>query len=243
MSAIVEASRIHKSYRVSSTPNEVLKGLDLSIEKGEFVALVAPSGEGKSTLLHILSALDTPDSGRVMIDGHNVTAMDEERRTIFRRDRIGVVFQFFNLVPTLTAAENVALPLRIASQRGMGGRVHELMDRLKLHGLEGHRPNEISGGEQQRIAIARALITKPAIVVADEPTGNLDFATAHEVMSVLDEAHQEGQTVIMATHSARSAAFANRVVVLLGGQIVDDFPVGDPRDVGALVSRLETHGL
>lgn len=243
MPAILEATDLHKAFRISATPHEVLSGVSLSVEQGQFVALVAPSGEGKSTLLHVLSGLDTADSGRVVIDGQDVTAMNEEERTVFRRTKIGFVFQFFNLVPTLTAAENVALPYRIGGTGSDFGRVSELMNRLGLHGLQGHRPDEISGGEQQRIAIARALVTQPAIVMADEPTGNLDFVTGNEVLEVLRSFNSDGQTVIMATHSARAAAAADRVLVLRGGAIVDDIAGGRATSVNSLVQKLQEHGL
>ncbi|HEX6488119.1 MAG TPA: ABC transporter ATP-binding protein [Candidatus Dormibacteraeota bacterium] len=243
MAAILEASDLHKAFRISTTPHEVLRGVNVTVEQGQFVALVAPSGEGKSTLLHVLSGLDSADSGRVVIDGQDVTAMDEEQRTVFRRAHIGFVFQFFNLVPNLTAAENVALPFRIAGQRSDFDRVSELMGRLGLHGLQGHRPDEISGGEQQRIAIARALVTRPSIVMADEPTGNLDFNTGNEVLELVRSFVEEGQTVIMATHSARAAARADRVLVLKGGEIVDDISAKGASSVTELVTRLQEHGL
>jgi putative ABC transport system ATP-binding protein len=243
MPAILEAVGLQKAYRISATPHEVLRGIDLTVDRGEFVAVVAPSGEGKSTLLHLLSGLDTPDRGRVVVAGQDLTEMDEEARTIFRRGQIGFVFQFFNLVPNLTAAENVALPFRIAGQPADYQRVSELMSRLGLRGLQGHRPEEISGGEQQRIAIARALVTRPAILMADEPTGNLDFNTGNEVLSLLRSFNREGQTVVMATHSARAASQANRVVVLKEGRLADSIEVTDGASVPALVQRLQDHGL
>jgi len=243
MPAILEATDLRKAFRISATPHEVLRGVSLTIEQGQFIALVAPSGEGKSTLLHVLSGLDAADSGRIVIDGQDVTAMNEEQRTIFRRKNIGFVFQFFNLVPTLTAAENVALPFRIGGEGSDFGRVSELMGRLSLHGLQGHRPDEISGGEQQRIAIARALVTRPALVMADEPTGNLDFVTGNEVLDVLRSFNEEGQTVIMATHSARAAAAADRVLVLRDGQIVDDIVRDKAASISSLVEKLQAHGL
>ena len=243
MPAILEAAGLQKAFRISATPHEVLRGIDIEVQQGEFVALVAPSGEGKSTLLHVLSGLDVPDSGRVVIDSQDITAMGEEPRTLFRRSHIGFVFQFFNLVPNLSAAENVALPFRIAGQPADYERVSELMSRLGLHGLQGHRPDEISGGEQQRIAIARALVTRPAILMADEPTGNLDFVTGNEVLRVLKSFNHEGQTVVMATHSARAASQADRVVVLKGGLIAEDIAVKNGGSVQVLVQRLQDHGL
>jgi len=178
---IVVADNLNKEFSISLTPRPVVDRVSFSVGEGELVAIMGPSGCGKSTLLHLLAGLEPPDSGRVLIAGHDITAMDERSRTIFRREQIGFVFQFFNLIPNLTAAENIALPLRIAGQRsGAMDRVSDLMRDLNLRGLQGHRPEEISGGEQQRVAIARALLNQPAIVIADEPTGNLDFSTGND---------------------------------------------------------------
>jgi putative ABC transport system ATP-binding protein len=183
----------------------------------------------------------------VLIEGHDITAMDERSRTIFRREQIGFVFQFFNLVPNLTAAENIALPLRIAGQRsGTMDRVSDLMRDLNLRDLQGHRPEEISGGEQQRVAIARALLNQPAIVIADEPTGNLDFNTGNDVLELIwSRCVNEGQTAILATHDARAAAYADRVQVMRDGRIIETIELGRRQDHSAttLIARLAQLGL
>jgi putative ABC transport system ATP-binding protein len=241
------ADGLTKTYRISQTPHVVVDHVSFSIKPGEFVAVMGPSGCGKSTLLHLVGGLEPPDSGRVVIEGKDVTAMNDHDRTIFRREEIGFVFQFFNLVPNLTAAENIALPLRIAGERSARfDRVSDLMRDLNLRNLQGHRPEEISGGEQQRVAIARALLMEPALLIADEPTGNLDYTTGREVLDLV-WAHctARGQTVILATHDARAAAFADRVFVMQDGRIVDTIDLGRRQDHNAapLISRLAQLGL
>ena len=230
----------------------MLDDVSLTVRRGEFLALMGPSGCGKSTLLHILGGLEPPDSGTVRVEGSNLYALNDGQRSAFRRDRIGFVFQFFNLVPSLTAAENIALPLRL---RGEGGirrrrevrdRVTALMSLLNLHGLQGHGPEEISGGEQQRVAIARALAAAPALLLADEPTGNLDWTTGHEVMGLLGRlCRSEHQTTVLVTHDARVAAYADRVLIMRDGKIVDEITLPHPRadenghpDATPLVQRL-----
>ncbi len=231
--------------------------MSLHVERGEFVALMGPSGCGKSTLLHILGGLEPPDAGTVTIEGRSLYSQDDGALSAFRRDRIGFVFQFFNLLPNLTAAENVALPLRLrnegsrrhrdsrVSAHDIAERVALLMDQLNLHGLQGHGPEEISGGEQQRVAIARALAAAPALLLADEPTGNLDWTTGHEVMALLGRlCRSQQQTTVLVTHDARVAAHADRVLVMRDGQIVDEVALshgedaGTPAAVGVLVERL-----
>jgi putative ABC transport system ATP-binding protein len=259
---VVAVEGVRKGYRISREPRDVLAGVSLEVARGEFVAIMGPSGCGKSTLLHVLGGLEPPDEGSVTIDGRDLYSLDDERLAAFRRDHIGLVFQFFNLIPSLTAAENVALPLRLRGRaRGTarwGGpsrrrvirrRVHALMDQLDLHGLQGHGPEEISGGEQQRVALARALAVAPAVLLADEPTGNLDWATAHEVMALLARlCRSEGQTTVVVTHDARTAAWADRVLVMRDGAVVDEVRLGR-RDVAAapdpapLVARLVELGL
>jgi len=252
---------VSKSFQISRPPRTVLDGISFEIYAGEFVALMGQSGAGKSTLLHIMGGLDPPDSGRVLIDGRDLYAMDDTERSAFRRDHIGFVFQFFNLLPSLTAAENVALPLRLRGGSRRGGptrpdrravaeRVSVLMDQLSLHGLQGHGPEEISGGEQQRVAIARALAAAPTLLLADEPTGNLDRPSGDEVMHLLARLCRErAQTTIVVTHEARVAAYADRVLVISDGKLVDEVAVeagvadGDPRGVRALARRLEHHDL
>ena len=255
---VISADGLHKTYRISRPPREVLRGVSLRVGAGEFVAVMGASGSGKSTLLYTLGGLESPDRGSVRIRGIDMYALNDTARSAFRRDHIGFVFQSFNLLPSLTAAENVALPLRLRndSPLGLGGRrvsrgditdrVRSLMDQLNLHGLQGHGPDEISGGEQQRVAIARALVAAPALLLADEPTGNLDWTSGHEVMGLLSRlARSEGQTTIVVTHDARVAAYADRVLVMRDGAIIDDVPMKHrptaPEaipDPGALVARL-----
>jgi putative ABC transport system ATP-binding protein len=235
----------------------VLRGVSLRVRHGEFVALMGPSGCGKSTLLHILGGLEPPDRGSVHIRGSDVYRLNDERRSAFRRDHIGFVFQSFNLLPTLTAAENVALPLRLrsasplrlrqrVSRRDIQDRVSALMDQLNLRGLQGHGPEEISGGEQQRVAIARALAAAPSLLLADEPTGNLDWTTGHEVMNLLARLCRiERQTTVLVTHDARVAAYADRVLVMRDGQIVDEVELAHDDSAGLpdpapLIARLST---
>jgi putative ABC transport system ATP-binding protein len=244
---IVVADNLSKGFSISLTPRPVVDRVSFTVGAGELVAIMGPSGCGKSTLLHLLAGLEPPDSGRVLVEGHDITAMDERRRTIFRREQIGFVFQFFNLVPNLTAAENIALPLRIAGQRsGAMDRVSDLMRDLNLRDLQGHRPEEISGGEQQRVAIARALLNEPAIVIADEPTGNLDFNTGNDVLDLIwSRCVNQGQTAILATHDARAAAYADRVLVMRDGRIIDSIELGRRQDHSAtpLIARLAQLGL
>ena len=245
--AILVADGVTKSYRISATPHTVVDDVSLSVHRGELVAIMGPSGCGKSTLLHLLAGLEPADTGRVLIDGEDLTAMDERGRTIFRRENIGFVFQFFNLVPNLTAAENISLPLRIAGARNSHfDRVADLMRDLNLRGLQGHRPDEISGGEQQRVAIARALLMKPRVIMADEPTGNLDFTTGNEVLELLwSRCAEAGETALIATHDARAAAFADRVLVMRDGKIIETVELGRRTDHHAtpLISRLAQLGL
>jgi putative ABC transport system ATP-binding protein len=221
-------------YRVSKPPREAIRDVSLTVESGDFVAIMGPSGCGKSTLLHTLGGLEPPDQGSVTIQGIDVYALADEERSAFRRDHIGVVFQFFNLLPTLTAAENVALPLRLRneapsrhrqklSRQVIGDRVNALMDQLNLHGLQGHGPEEISGGEQQRVALARALAASPSLLLADEPTGNLDWTSGHEVMALITRlCRQEHQTALLVTHDARVAAYTDRVLIMRDGEVIDD---------------------
>jgi putative ABC transport system ATP-binding protein len=254
---IVVASGLHKIYRVSRPPREAIRGVSLTVSAGEFIAIMGPSGCGKSTLLHMLGGLEPPDQGTVEVQGIDMYALGDEERSAFRRDHIGVVFQFFNLLPTLTAAENVALPLRLRneaparhrqklSRQAIGDRVDALMEQLNLHGLQGHGPEEISGGEQQRVALARALAASPSLLLADEPTGNLDWTSGHEVMALLTRlCRQEHQTAVLVTHDARVAAYADRVLIMRDGVVVDEValshdgkaPESIP-DPGVLVARL-----
>ncbi len=253
---VVVAEGLHKTFHVSRPPREVLRGVSLTVRHGEFVAIMGASGSGKSTLLHILGGLEPPDRGAVRIQGADVYALPDTERSAFRRDHIGVVFQLYNLLPALTAAENVALPLRLRSESwlrpwtrhaahtSIGERVGVLMEQLDLHGLQGHGADEISGGEQQRVAIARALVAAPSLLLADEPTGNLDWKTGHDVMRLLARlCRSEQQTTVLVTHDARVAAYADRVIVMRDGAFVDEVqqPYGGAAaspDPATLVARL-----
>jgi putative ABC transport system ATP-binding protein len=224
----------------------VLRGVSLTVNHGEFVAIMGASGCGKSTLLHMLGGLEAPDSGVVRVQGTDLYAMSDTARSAYRRDHIGFVFQFFNLLPSMTAAENVALPLRLrneswlrpthrVAQGAIKERVSALMDQLGLHGLQGHGPEEISGGEQQRVAIARALAAAPALLLADEPTGNLDWNARHEVLALLVQlCRMERQTTLLVTHDAVAAAYADRVVVMRDGVFVDEITLSHPDGDGAV---------
>jgi putative ABC transport system ATP-binding protein len=245
----LDARELSRTYRISRRPRPAVDGVSLQVRQGEFVAVMGPSGCGKSTLLNLLGGLDQPDHGRVVIAGNDLSRMSDRDLAHYRRDHIGVVFQSFNLVSSLTAAENVALPLRLRgraapSPSAVRERVTTLMDAMNLHGLQGHSPEETSGGEQQRVAIARALAAAPELLLADEPTGNLDWTTSHEVMGTLDRyCRREGVTVVLVTHDARMAAYADRVLIMRDGAITDEAAMparepGDEPDPRPLIERL-----
>jgi putative ABC transport system ATP-binding protein len=222
---ILEATRLRKQYQLGEQPVNALAGVELAVEQGDFLAIMGPSGSGKSTLLHLLGGLDRPSDGEITLAGMRLSVLNDNRATLARRRNVGFVFQSFNLLPTLTAEENITLPLTIDGQNP--ARFRERIDTLvKLVGLEDrrrHKPDQLSGGEQQRVAIARALVTQPAIVLADEPTGNLDSKTGAVIMQLLRRSRQElGQTIIMVTHDPRAATYADRVVFLRDGQIHHD---------------------
>jgi putative ABC transport system ATP-binding protein len=209
---------------------DALQGVDLGIEQGEFVAIMGPSGAGKSTLLHLMGGLDTPSDGDVLLGGKRLAHLSDDQVTIVRRREIGFIFQFFNLLPTLNAAENVALPLLIDGKRleDYAGRVAELLELVGLGDRRDHKPDQLSGGQQQRVAIARALVTEPKIVLADEPTGNLDSKSGKEILELLRRACDEKQqTIVMVTHDAYAAAYADRVVFLRDGQQVRELKQSD----------------
>ena len=219
--SVVSARAVVKTYHQGDDAIHALRGVDLVVEAGEFLVITGASGSGKSTLLHVLGALDRPDSGEVAIEGRLLSSMGEEELALLRRRRLGFVLQFFNLLPTLDAAENAAFPLLLdgvpdALQRGAAA-----LDQVGLAHRRNHRPSQLSGGEQQRVALARALVTAPAVVMADEPTGNLDSATGHEILSLLRRTADSGQTIVMVTHDERSAAIADRVVHLRDGVLIE----------------------
>lgn len=222
---MLQFESVSKVYQRRGVLTRALDGLCLSVNAGEFVAVVGPSGSGKSTLLHLAAALDTPSSGRVHIDGLDLAAMSEPQRTDLRRRRVGLVFQFFNLLPTLSIERNVAMPLLLAgaSFAGVRARVHALLEKIDLAKRAAALPDELSGGQMQRVAIARALVIEPALLLADEPTGNLDSATSDAILSLIrDTARHNGRTTVMVTHDPRVAAAADRIVRLRDGRIDTD---------------------
>jgi putative ABC transport system ATP-binding protein len=232
--AAIEVHELLKQYGAGATLVQALRGVDLSIGRGEFVAIMGPSGSGKSTLLHILGALESPTSGTVSVEGNRYDGLDDKRLTRFRRDHIGFVFQFFNLLGSLSAIENVLLPALIAGRRddALVERAHVLLDTVGLGDRAGHLPSELSGGEQQRVSIARALLLSPELVLADEPTGNLDSRAGKGVLRLLREVNRtERHTIVMVTHDPSAAASADRVVFLRDGQIAGEVPGGSTERV------------
>jgi putative ABC transport system ATP-binding protein len=221
--AAVTASGVTRRYGDGESAVDALRGVSLEVPTGQFTAVMGPSGSGKSTLMHLLAGLDTPTSGTVVVGGQDITAMSDRRLTRLRRKHIGFVFQSFNLLPTLSAEENIVLPLAIAGRRPDRETLDALLARVGLSERRGHRPSELSGGQQQRVAIARALITAPTILFADEPTGNLDSTSGAEVLQMLrDAVDLDRQTTLMVTHDPRAAATADRVLFLADGRIVAD---------------------
>src|SRR5205807_1414249 len=205
------------------TAVHALRGVDLDVQRGKLTAIMGPSGSGKSTLMHILAGLDRPTAGEVAIEGTTITNLDDDRLTKLRREHIGFVFQFFNLLPMLTAEENIVLPLSIAGEKPDDPWLDELLKATGLADRRSHRPAELSGGQQQRVAIARALVSRPTVVFADEPTGNLDSATSGEILQLMRASVDDyGQTTMMVTHDARAAAIADRILFLGDGLIVKD---------------------
>ncbi len=236
----VEVADLVKVYGSGMTAVRALKGVSLRFAAGEFAAIMGPSGSGKSTLLHVLGALEEPSSGRVVLGDTDLSGLSDRKLTLLRRARMGFVFQFFNLIPTLTAEENVLLPVLISGGRPgkYEKRLDELMSLVGLEERRTHRPDALSGGEQQRVAIARALIRHPDVILADEPTGNLDSKTGAGVLGLLRaSATRYGQTVVMVTHDPRAAAVADRVVFLADGRVVDE---AYGPDVDAIFERIKT---
>ncbi len=221
--AVVRARDLSKRYGKGDATVHALRGASVELERGRFTAVMGPSGSGKSTLMHILAGLDQPTSGSVEIDGVEITRLKERQLTRLRRDKVGFIFQSFNLLPMLSAAENLVLPLTIAGRRPDRGWLDTLVGRVGLGDRLEHRPSELSGGQQQRVAVARALVAKPAVLFADEPTGNLDSRTGQEVLDLLRRSVDEfGQTIVMVTHDAGAATAADRVLFLKDGEIVLD---------------------
>ena len=241
---MLQLDNVVKSYRQGTQRVEALRGVSLKIDSHGFFAVMGPSGSGKTTLLHLAAGLDQADSGSVIVDGENLTTLSESKLTLFRRRRIGVVFQKFNLIPTLTAEQNVALPGVIdrTPRATLEPRVKELMEQLGIANRASHRPDALSGGEQQRVAIARALLFRPAVILADEPTGNLDSANSLRLWQQLGElASTQKVTVIMVTHEPAAAAHCQRVFVLGDGLLKGEFEVTD-RDPAGVASRYQQLG-
>jgi putative ABC transport system ATP-binding protein len=232
MDSIVTATDLRRRYGEGHAAVDALAGISTAFERGRFSAIMGPSGSGKSTLMHILAGLDRPTSGSVMLDETEITGLDDGDLTRLRRDKLGFIFQFFNLIPVLTAEENIVLPLSIAGRKPDEEWVRRLIDTVGLADRLTHRPAELSGGQQQRVAVARALVSKPAVVFADEPTGNLDSKSSEEVLRMLRQSVDDlGQTVIMVTHDPEAASHADRLVVLRDGLVVHDAAAGTADDV------------
>lgn len=222
---VLEARQIRKQYKMGEHEVHALAGIELQVEKGEFMAIMGPSGSGKSTLLHLLGGLDVPTDGNIILAGQSLDRLSEKKATLVRRHNVGFVFQFFNLLPLLSAEENILLPVIIDGKdpRKYRDRLDSLLELVNLMDRRHHKPDQLSGGEQQRVAIARALITQPAILLADEPTGNLDSKTGTAIMELLRRSCEElEQTVIVVTHDARAAAYAQRVIFLRDGLVVKE---------------------
>ncbi len=223
---IIQTENLTRTYTVGNSIVNALRAVNLEVEIGEFVALMGPSGSGKSTMMHLLGCLDTPTAGRYLLEGRDVSTLLKDERAQVRNARIGFIFQTFNLLPRLDALDNVALPL-LYGQYGpdVEKRAEEALERVGLRPRAQHKPNELSGGERQRVAIARALVTKPALILADEPTGNLDSKTGADIMGLLVELCAEGHTILMVTHDAQVAAYARRSLHMQDGEIVNGRPI------------------
>jgi putative ABC transport system ATP-binding protein len=236
--AVVQATDLTRRYGEGEAVVNALQGVSLAVQPGELVAVMGPSGSGKSTLMHLLAALDRPTSGTVAIAGEDVGSLNDREVTLLRRRHIGFVFQFFNLLPMLTAEENVKLPLSIAGEKPDPEFFEDLLKRVGLSDRRKHRPSELSGGQQQRVAIARALVSKPTVVFADEPTGNLDSQTGADILALLRSSAQElDQTMVMVTHDANAAEIADRVLFLADGAIVEELPRSGATEILAAMAR------
>ncbi|MBN1346576.1 MAG: ABC transporter ATP-binding protein [Phycisphaerae bacterium] len=246
MDAILQIRDVHKYYSTGAEPVHALRGVSLDVPQGQFAAIMGSSGSGKSTLLHLSGGLDPVDEGHIVIEGRDITSMSDHNRTVFRRRRLGVVFQAYNLLPTLTARENVGLPLLVdrAPMAEIQSKTDRLLDLFELTHRADHRPDAMSGGEQQRVAIARALMNDPAVILADEPTGNLDSANAEKIWELLRTlVREQGTTVLMVTHEAAGASYADVVHVLRDGQLIGSIDSGgqvDTQHVAGEYLRINT---
>ncbi|HUS14933.1 MAG TPA: ABC transporter ATP-binding protein [Chloroflexia bacterium] len=239
--AILQTENLTKTYGSGGTAVKALDHINLSVDPGEFVAIMGPSGCGKSTLLHMLGGLDKPDGGHVRLDGTDLATLNDTALTILRRQKIGFVFQFFNLITVLSALENVKLPLALGGNaREADARARDWLGRVGLGDRLNNRPSQLSGGQQQRVALARALVTEPGLILADEPTGNLDSRGAEEMLRFLRKAVDEwGRTVIMVTHDARMAAYAGRIIFLKDGTVVDDTRLTAQTTLDSVLEKVE----
>jgi putative ABC transport system ATP-binding protein len=238
---ILEANDVSKQYRMGEVKVDALDEVDFVVEKGEFVAVMGPSGSGKSTLLHLLGGLDKPTDGEVTLGGRKLSVMSDKEVTLARRRNVGFVFQFYNLLPTLTAEENIALPLLIDGKKikKYQSKMDELLELVGLTERRKHKPDQLSGGEQQRVAIARAFVNDPDIVLADEPTGNLDSRAGEEIMKLLRRSCDElGQTIVVVTHDPKAASFADRIVFLKDGQIASEIKLEEGGDTAPILEQL-----
>jgi putative ABC transport system ATP-binding protein len=240
---ILETQSVRKQYKLGQVTVDALAGVDFAVNQGEFVAIMGPSGSGKSTLLHLLGGLDQPTDGEVMIADKRLSVMKDHQITLVRRRNVGFIFQFYNLVPTLTAEENIVLPLVIDGKRlrDYQPRVEQLLALVGITDRRHHKPDQLSGGQQQRVAIARAFVAQPIIVLADEPTGNLDSKSGEEVLNLLRRSCDElGQTIVMVTHDPKAASFADRVVFLKDGRVVDELKFDGARgETAKILERLK----
>jgi putative ABC transport system ATP-binding protein len=237
-STIVTATDLERVFGEGPTAVRALDGVTIDFPRGRFTAIMGPSGSGKSTLMHLLAGLDRPTAGEVVIDGVSLSGLDDSELTQLRRDKIGFVFQFFNLLPVLTARENLLLPLSLASRDPDPKLFDQLVEAVGIGDRLDHRPSELSGGQQQRVAIARALVSKPAVIFADEPTGNLDSKSGEDVLGLMREAVDRfQQTVVMVTHDASAAAIADRVVMLVDGKVVHDEEAGSAEEMHDLMKQ------
>jgi putative ABC transport system ATP-binding protein len=235
----IAARDLTRRYGEGDTAVDALDGVSLAVTGGALIAVMGPSGSGKSTLMHLLAGLDQPTGGEVWIDGAQISALGDTELTKLRRRHIGFVFQFFNLLPMLTAEENVLLPLQLGGRTPERAWVDELIDRVGLRDRRGHRPSELSGGQQQRVALARALVSKPTVVFADEPTGNLDSTTSGEILELLrDSVSSYGQTTVMVTHDPTAAAIADRILFLADGRLVKELGRSSAHDVLAAMDEV-----
>jgi putative ABC transport system ATP-binding protein len=239
MDEIVTARDVYRRYGEGDAAVDALAGVTVAFERGRYSAIMGPSGSGKSTLMHTLAGLDRPTSGTVELDGVEITSLDDGDLTKLRRDKLGFIFQFFNLIPVLTAEENIVLPLSIAGRKPDDEWLEQLIETVGLGDRRTHRPAELSGGQQQRVAVARALVSRPAVVFADEPTGNLDSMSSEEVLRLLRQSVDEfGQTVVMVTHDPEAASYADRLVVLRDGRVVHDCDAGSADQVIELMKSV-----